>query len=109
METISICKNRNLLKEYLESREKEVVDIMSFLFDDEYIMRLYVEDKVQGAREEAEKEAAKKAVEEAKRKNIEVAQRIFSMGMEVQKISEIIDVESSQVEEWIREVQNEKH
>lgn len=109
METISICKNRNLLKEYLESREKEVVDIMSFLFDDEYIMRLYVEDKVQGAREEAEKEAAKKAVEEAKRKNIEVAQRLFSMGMEVQKISEIIDVESSQVEEWIREVQNEKH
>lgn len=109
METISICKNRNLLKEYLESREKEVVDIMSFLFDDEYIMRLYVEDKVQEAREEAEKEAAKKAVEEAKRKNIEVAQRLFSMGMEVQKISEVIDVESSQVEEWIREVQNEKH
>lgn len=31
------------------------------------------------------------------------------MGMEVQKISEVIDVESSQVEEWIREVQNEKH
>ena len=29
---------------------------MSFLFDDEYIMRLYVEDKVQEAREEAEKE-----------------------------------------------------
>ena len=124
METISICKNRNLLKEYLESREKEVVDIMSFLFDDEYIMRLYVEDKVQEAREEAEKElkeaakkaakkaakeAAKKAVEEAKRKNIEVAQRLFSMGMEVQKISEVIDVEPSQVEEWIREVQNEKH
>ena len=124
METISICKNRNLLKEYLESREKEVVDIMSFLFDDEYIMRLYVEDKVQEAREEAEKElkeaakkaakkaakeAAKKAVEEAKRKNIEVAQMLFSMGMEVQKISEVIDVEPSQVEEWIREVQNEKH
>ena len=132
METISICKNRNLLKEYLESREKEVVDIMSFLFDDEYIMRLYVEDKVQEAREEAEKElkeaakeaakkaakeaaeeaekeATKKAVEEAKRKNIEVAQRLFSLGMEVQKISEVIDVEPSQVEEWIREVQNEKH
>ena len=105
---------------------------MSFLFDDEYIMRLYVEDKVQEAREEAEKElkeaakeaakkaakeaaeeaekeATKKAVEEAKRKNIEVAQRLFSMGMEVQKISEVIDVEPSQVEEWIREVQNEKH
>ena len=127
METISICKDRNVLKEYLESREKEVVDIMSFLFDDEYIMRLYVEDKVQEAREEAEKElreeakeaakeaakkaseeAAKKAREEAERKNREMTQRLFSMGMEVQKIAEVIDVESSQVEKWIREVHNEK-
>lgn len=123
METISICKDRNVLKEYLESREKEVVDIMSFLFDDEYIMRLYVEDKVQEAREEAEKElreeakeaakkAAKKASEEAakkaERKNREMTQRLFSMGMEVQKIAEVIDVESSQVEKWIREVHNEK-
>ena len=30
------------------------------------------------------------------------------MGMEVQKIAEVIDVESSQVEKWIREVHNEK-
>ena len=116
METISICKDRNVLKEYLESREKEVVDIMSILFDDEYIMRLYVEDKVQEAREEAAKkaakkaseEAAKKAREEAERKNREMTQRLFSMGMEVQKIAEVIDVESSQVEKWIREVHNEK-
>ncbi|MCR4744871.1 MAG: hypothetical protein K5894_06530 [Lachnospiraceae bacterium] len=28
LKTISICKDRNILKEYLESREKEVVDIM---------------------------------------------------------------------------------
>lgn len=28
LETICICKDRNVLKEYLESREKEVVDIM---------------------------------------------------------------------------------
>lgn len=114
METISICKNRNVLKEYLESREKEVVDIMSFLFDDEYIMRLYVEDKVQEAREEAEKElkeaakkAAEKAAKEAERKNREMTQRLFLMGMEVQKIAEVIDVEPSQVEEWIGEVRNE--
>lgn len=109
METISICKNRNLLKEYLESREKEVVDIMSFLFDDEYIMRLYVEDKVQEAREEAEKELKEAAKKEAKRKNREMTQRLFLMGMEVQKIAEVIDVEPSQVEEWIREVRKEKH
>lgn len=57
---------------------------------------------------EAAKKAAKKAREEAERKNREMTQRLFSMGMEVQKIAEVIDVESSQVEKWIREVHNEK-
>lgn len=32
-ETIRICKDRNVLKEYLESKEQEVVDIMMTLFD----------------------------------------------------------------------------
>lgn len=30
-ETIRICKDRNVLKEYLESKEQEVVDIMMVL------------------------------------------------------------------------------
>ena len=33
-ETIRICKDRNVLKEYLESREKEVIDMMVTLFDE---------------------------------------------------------------------------
>ena len=43
-ETIRICKNRNVLKEYLESKEQEVVDIMMTLFDDEQILRAYTKD-----------------------------------------------------------------
>ncbi len=43
-ETIRICKDRNILKEYLMSREKEVVTIMMSLFDDEQIMRTYAKD-----------------------------------------------------------------
>lgn len=56
-ETIRICKDWNVLKEYLESREKEVVDIMMDLFDKEYIMKVYVEDVVKDAVEEAVKDA----------------------------------------------------
>ncbi len=41
METIRICKDRNLLREFLESREKEVVSIMMTLFDEERIRRNY--------------------------------------------------------------------
>ena len=43
-ETIRICKNRNVLKEYLESKEQEVVDIMMTLFDDEQILKAYAKD-----------------------------------------------------------------
>lgn len=43
-ETIRICKDRNVLREYLESREKEVVTIMMSLFDEEQIMRAYAKD-----------------------------------------------------------------
>ena len=38
-ETIQVCKERNVLKEYLESREGEVVTMMSTLFDYETIMK----------------------------------------------------------------------
>lgn len=55
-ETIHICKNRNVLKEYLESKEQEVVDIMMTLFDDEQILKAYAKDiEDNTARETAER------------------------------------------------------
>ena len=55
-ETIRICKSRNVLKEYLESKEQEVVDIMMTLFDDEQVLEAYAEDiKNNEARKTAEK------------------------------------------------------
>ncbi|GFI45628.1 hypothetical protein IMSAGC019_00940 [Lachnospiraceae bacterium] len=46
MEAICICKDRNVLREYLSSKESEVVDIMMVLYDEEEIMRSYVESEV---------------------------------------------------------------
>ncbi len=43
-ETIRICKDRNVLKEYLENKEQEVVDIMMTLFDDEQVLEAYAKD-----------------------------------------------------------------
>lgn len=55
-ETIRICKDRNVLKEYFESKEQEVVDIMMTLFDDEQVLEAYAEDiKNSEARKTAEK------------------------------------------------------
>ena len=40
-EAIRICKDSDVLKEYLEKRESEVVDIMMQLYDQEEIMRVH--------------------------------------------------------------------
>lgn len=56
--------NQNLYgskKEYLESKEQEVVDVMMTLFDDDQIMKSYINDVREEAREEAEKEAKESA------------------------------------------------
>ena len=41
LEAIRICKNESVLKEYLENRESEVVDIMMQLYDKQEIMRVH--------------------------------------------------------------------
>lgn len=52
LEAIRICKDKNVLKEYLESKEKEVVDIMMVLYDEQEVMRSYVESEIYEARQE---------------------------------------------------------
>ena len=57
-ETIRICKDRNILKQYLSSKEVEVVTIMMSLFDDEQIMRTYEKD----LKRETERETAERLI-----------------------------------------------
>ena len=66
-ETIRICKDRNVLRDFLGSREKEVISIMMSLFDDERIMRTHIaSEKKEAAKETAEKmlKMGKMSVEE---------------------------------------------
>ena len=48
-ETIRICSDKDILREYLEAHRKEVVDIMTRLYDREREMKLYVEEMRQDA------------------------------------------------------------
>ena len=52
-ETIRICKERNVLKEYLESREGEVVTMMMTLFDHEQIMKNHDATLIRNEQEKA--------------------------------------------------------
>ena len=58
-ETIRICKDRDVLREFLLGREKEVISIMMSLFDEEKIMRTHIASE----RREAAKEAVRGGVE----------------------------------------------
>ena len=63
LEAIRICKDRNVLSEYLSSKESEVVDIMMVLYDEEEIMRSYVESERYDARYNEKVETAKEMIE----------------------------------------------
>ena len=55
-ETIHICKDRNVLNEYLLERKKGVVTIMMSLFDEEEILKSFIESEIHDeARETAER------------------------------------------------------
>jgi len=56
LEAIRICKDRNVLREYLSSKEKEVVDIMMVLYDEQEVMKSYVESEVYESKIETAKE-----------------------------------------------------
>jgi hypothetical protein len=59
-ETIRICKDRNILRNYLENKEMEVVTIMMSLFDEEQIMKVYVKDMQKETAKDAAKSLLKK-------------------------------------------------
>ena len=81
-ETIRICKDRNILKEYLISREKEVVTIMMSLFDDEQIMKTYLRDAANTAAYEADRATAEKLIKKGKMSREDIADCVPSLSLD---------------------------
>ncbi|WWR16049.1 hypothetical protein V1224_00910 [Lachnospiraceae bacterium JLR.KK008] len=85
-ETIRICKDRNVLKEYLESREKEVVDIMMVLYEEEEIMRSYLEsleNEMEEARQTATQQGLQQGIQQGIQKGLQ--QGIYTAGIKTAK------------------------
>ena len=77
-ETIRICKDRNILKQYLSSKEVEVVTIMMSLFDDEQIMRTYTKD----IEKETERKSAERMIKDGELSLEKIARYIPSLSMD---------------------------
>ncbi len=81
-ETIRICKDRNVLKEYLESKEQEVVDIMMTLFDDEQILKAYAKDIEDNKEKETERKTAERMIKKGKMTLEEIADYVPSLSLD---------------------------
>lgn len=81
-ETIRICKDRNVLREYLESRESEVVDIMMTLFDDEQILKAYAKDIEDRTARETARETAERMIKDGEMPLEKIAHYVPELTME---------------------------
>ncbi len=77
-ETIRICKDRNVLREYLENREQEVVDIMMTLFDDDQILKAYTKD----IEDNKDRETAKRMIKMGKLSLEEITECVPSLSLD---------------------------
>ena len=95
MEAIRICKDRDVLREYLSNRESEVMDIMMVLYDEEEIMRSYVESERYEAKQEARYD-----------EKIETAKRMLNDGaLSMDKVAEFSNLPIEVIERLASELQ----
>lgn len=81
-ETIRLCKDRNILKEYLINREKEVVTIMMSLFDDEQIMKTYWKDMENTLAHKKDRETAERLIKKGKMSLEDIADCVPSLSFD---------------------------
>ncbi len=85
-ETIRICKDRNVLKEYLIKREVEVVTIMMSLFNDEQIMKTYWKDMENTLTDkithDKDRETAERLIKKGKMSLEDIADCVPSLSLE---------------------------
>ena len=85
-ETIHICKEKDVLKEYLESRETEVVTMMMTLFDEEQISKNHEASIRREEREQA---------------NVNFVLNMHKKGFDVECIAEMVELSTEEVNEII--------
>ncbi len=90
-EIIRICRDRNLLKEYLGEREKEVEEIMLTLFDQEYIWNL--------ERESIRAEGRNEGIWENKTQTV---LKMFRRNMPVEDIADISELSVEEVNDILK-------
>ena len=93
-ETIRLCRDRDVLKEYLEQREGEVTKIMSLLFDQETVTRIREERLYREAMAEGKMEGKVEGKAEGKVQGSVSTCRSFGLSYDetVVKLAEMLGI-----------------
>lgn len=70
------------MREYLEDKEQEAVDIMMTLFDDEQILKAYAKDIERETEKSTARETAERMIKKGKMSLEEIADYVPSLTME---------------------------
>lgn len=89
-EAVRICKERNVLKEYLSSREKEVVDMLMELYDEQEVIRSYVESEKYEAENATKIATARRLLKMGKLSIEEIAE---GSGLTVEEVERLSDIQ----------------
>lgn len=105
--TITICRNKELLAEFLRDHETELNDIMyDFLYNEEYWRKLMLRDERKKAREEGLAEGRAEGLSEglsegrmqgARDKALEMAKKMLDKDMAINDIADLTGLTSEEV------------
>ena len=103
-ETIRICREAGALEKYLASHEREVVRIMTSLFDQDHVTKNYVaeEKRLSRALGRAEGRTEGRAEGEEK-KAMENAFRMRDMGFDNSIIAQVVNVSLTKLQSWFKD------
>ncbi len=107
-ETIRICIDRNILRDYLSKHEQEVKDIMISLYDEDQIKAAYDKDKIEQGRAEGRREGRAEGRREGRAEGEmtrarDTAFNLRDDGMPVEKIAKMVKVSIPTVQKWLSE------
>jgi len=80
METLRICRDRNVLKDYLKKREKEVFNIMIELFNQEHAVQAYGKSMQEKGIKIGEKIGEKRGVKRGEKNIIRLFSKLHELG-----------------------------
>ena len=102
LETIRVCKNQDVLREYLAEREKEVISIMMALFDQQRAVEQFGYDKKEEGKKEGKIEGRIEGKIEGKMETKkETALTLSEMGMPVDSIAKAVKEGVDTVQQWL--------